>query len=79
LHDLSQTSKPRYRRRERLASKAWIDTIFEGNSKVHKKQRHTAHRIFERLQDEQGFTGPEFLSGSRKTTRQPQAWSHELG
>src|SRR5580704_13341946 len=52
-----------YRRRERPASKklgpylAWIDAILEGDSQVHKKQRHTAHRIFERLRDEQGFTG----------------------
>jgi len=36
---------------------AWIDAIFEGDRRVHKKQRHTAHRIFERLRDEQGFTG----------------------
>ena len=53
-----------YRRgRERPTSKklgpylAWIDAILEGDSQVHKKQRHTAHRIFERLRDEQGFTG----------------------
>jgi hypothetical protein len=54
---------PGYRRRERPASKklgpymAWIDAILEGGRRVHKKQRHTAHRIFERLRDEQGFTG----------------------
>jgi hypothetical protein len=36
---------------------AWIDAILEGDRRVHKKQRHTAHRIFERLRDEQGFTG----------------------
>ena len=54
---------PGYRRRERPASKklgpylAWIDAILEGDSQVHKKQRHTAHRIFERLRDEQWFTG----------------------
>ena len=52
---------PGYRRRERPASKklgpcmAWIDTILEGDRSVHKKQRHTAHRIFERLRDEQAF------------------------
>jgi len=28
---------------------AWIDSIIEGDRRVHKKQRHTAHRIFERL------------------------------
>ena len=36
---------------------AWIEAILEGDSQVHKKQRHTAHRIFERLRDEQGFSG----------------------
>ncbi|MGH7925984.1 MAG: hypothetical protein ACREQH_15480 [Candidatus Binatus sp.] len=54
---------PGYRRRERPASKklgpymAWIDAILEGDRSVHKKQRHTAHRIFERLRDERGFSG----------------------
>jgi hypothetical protein len=65
LHQLmlSFSVPPGYRRRERPASKklgpylAWIDAIVEGDSQVHKKQRHTAHRIFERLRDEQGFTG----------------------
>jgi hypothetical protein len=36
---------------------AWIDAILEGDSQIHKKQRHTARRIFERLRDEQGFSG----------------------
>jgi transposase len=60
---LSFSVPPGYRRRERPASKklgpyiAWIDAILEGDSQVHKKQRHTAYRIFERLRDEQGFTG----------------------
>jgi hypothetical protein len=31
--------------------------ILEGDRSVHKKQRHTAHRIFERLRDERGFSG----------------------
>ena len=54
---------PGYRRRERPVSKklgpylVWIDTILEGDRSVHKKQRHTAHRIFERLRDERGFSG----------------------
>ena len=34
-----------------------IDAILEGDSKVPRKQRHTAKRIFERLRDEYGFTG----------------------
>ena len=50
---------PGYRRRERPVSKklgrhmAWIDVILESDRSVHKKQRHTALRIFERLRDEQ--------------------------
>jgi transposase len=54
---------PGYRRRERPISKklgpyiGWIEAILEGDRGVHKKQRHTASRIFERLRDEQGFSG----------------------
>ena len=54
---------PGYRRRERPVSKKlqahslWIDGVLEGDKSVHKKQRHTAHRIFERLRDERGFSG----------------------
>jgi transposase len=54
---------PGYRRRERPASKklevhtAWIDAVLEGDRSVHKKQRHTALRIFERLRDERGYSG----------------------
>ena len=54
---------PGYRRRERPASKklgpymAWIDNVLEDDRRVHKKQRHTAHRIFERLRAEEGFCG----------------------
>lgn len=54
---------PGYRRRERPTSKklgpfmAWIDKVLEDDQSVHKKQRHTAQRIFERLRDEEGFSG----------------------
>ncbi len=34
-----------------------IDEYIEGDKLVHRKQRHTAKRIFERLRDEHGFTG----------------------
>ncbi len=36
-----------------------IDAILEADAdpEVPRKQRHTAHRIFERLRDEHGFTG----------------------
>src|SRR5471030_1350840 len=35
----------------------WIDKVLEEDRGVHKKQRHTAQRIFERLRDEEGFSG----------------------
>ncbi|HXP45878.1 MAG TPA: IS21 family transposase [Terriglobales bacterium] len=60
---LQYSVPPGYRRRERPASKklgphmGWIDAILEADRGVHKKQRHTAHRIFERLRDERGFLG----------------------
>ena len=34
-----------------------IDRILEADRQVHRKQRHTAKRIFERLRDEHGFAG----------------------
>ena len=34
-----------------------IDGWLEGDRGVHRKQRHTAKRVFERLRDEYGFTG----------------------
>ena len=34
-----------------------IDRILEEDHRGHKKQRHTAKRIFERLRDEYGFDG----------------------
>jgi transposase len=52
-----------YRRRERPVSEklgphvAWIDALLEADRGVHKKQHHTAQRIFERLRDERGFSG----------------------
>ena len=72
---------PGYRRRERPTSKklgpfmAWIDAILEGDSQVHKKQRHTALRIFERLRDEQGFSGGytivrEYVAAARLRARE---------
>jgi hypothetical protein len=36
---------------------AWIAETLEADKKKHRKQRHTAKRIFERLRDEHGFTG----------------------
>ncbi len=34
-----------------------IHEIIEADKKMHKKQRHTGRRIFERLRDEHGYTG----------------------
>ena len=34
-----------------------IDAWLEEDREVHRKQRHTAKRVFERLRDEHGFTG----------------------
>ena len=34
-----------------------IDGWLEGDREVHRKQRHTAKRVFERLRDEHGFSG----------------------
>jgi len=36
---------------------ALIDRILDEDRSAHRKQRHTAKRIFERLRDEHGFTG----------------------
>jgi transposase len=38
-----------------------IDHILEEDPTVHRKQRHTAKRIFERLRDEHGFTGKQTI------------------
>jgi transposase len=54
---------PGYRRRKTPARPKLdpftgiIDQILETDKQVHKKQRHTSKRIFERLRDEHGFTG----------------------
>ncbi len=38
-----------------------IDQILEDDKTAHRKQRHTAKRIFERLRDEHGFTGQQTI------------------
>ena len=35
----------------------WIERVLKEDLQIHKKQRHTAKRIWKRLQDEKGFTG----------------------
>jgi hypothetical protein len=45
---LSFSVPPGYRRREEAGAlyyMAWIDAILEGDRRVHKKQRHTAHEL----------------------------------
>ena len=46
-----------------------IDAILEGHSRVPRKQRHTAKRVFERLKDEYGFDG---WSGCWRATVTPR-------
>ena len=54
-----------------------IDAILEADRapEVPRKQRHTAHRIFERLRDEHGFTGgytivKDYVRSQRQSTRE---------
>ena len=59
---LAHAAPPGYRRTKRRASKLdsllpVIQEILQSDRKVHRKQRHTARRIFERLRDEHGYTG----------------------
>ena len=51
-----------------------IDHILEDDRTVHRKQRHTAKRIFERLRDEHGFTGGQTIVKDyvREQTRRQQ-------
>ena len=64
---LRHSEPPGYRRRQppkrpKLAPFTdIIDRILEEDRTVHRKQRHTAKRIFERLRDEHGFTGKETI------------------
>jgi len=59
---LTHSEPPGYRRtklrRPKLESfLPIIHEIFKNDPKVHRKQRHTAKRIFERLRDEHGYDG----------------------
>ena len=51
-----RSSKPR-RKRKIDAHLDWIFQVLLDDQSILKKQRHTAHRIFERLRDEEGYTG----------------------
>jgi transposase len=64
---LRHSQPPGYRRRQPPKRPkldpftAIIDRILEEDRTVHRKQRHTAKRIFERLRDEHGFTGKQTI------------------
>ena len=64
---LRHSEPPGYRRRQppkrpKLAPFTdIIDRILEEDRTVHRKQHHTAKRIFDRLRDEHGFTGKETI------------------
>ena len=52
-----------------------IDQILEADKLVHKKQRHTSKRIFERLRDEYGFEGgitivKDYINAARQRQRE---------
>ncbi len=59
---LTHSEPPGYRLTKKRPSKLepflpFIHEMLDGDRKVHRKQRHTAQRIFERLRDEHGYTG----------------------
>ena len=62
---LDYSSPPGYRQTlPRISPKLgqhieWIRQIIESDKQVHKKQRHTARRIFDRLKAERGYDGGE--------------------
>ena len=64
---LRHSEPPGYRRRQPTETPETgpftdiIDRILEEDRTVHRKQHHTAKRIFERLRDEHGFTGKETI------------------
>ena len=72
---------PGYRRKKRPfrpkldAFTGIIDQILEADKLVHKKQRHTSKRIFERLRDEYGFEGgitivKDYICAARQRQRE---------
>lgn len=60
---LTHSSPPGYQRivpaaRPKLSAHiSWIDELLESDKKVHVKQRHSAKRIYERLQEERSYAG----------------------
>ena len=85
---LSYSAPPGYRRtkpvrRPKLDGFTGIvDAILEADTDpdVPRKQRHTAHRIFERLRDEHGFTGGYTIQTVSKRRRIARtAYAHGSG
>ena len=65
---LTHTEPPGYRKTKARKSKidpfrAIIEEILVTDQKVHRKQRHTIRKIFERLRDEYGYTGGMTIVG----------------
>ena len=61
---LSHSEPPGYQKTKPRASMVdafvpIIEEILKSDGQVHRKQRHTARRIFERLRDEHGYDGGE--------------------
>ena len=80
---LSYSAPPGYRRTKPVRRPKLdrftgiVDAILEADTDpdVPRKQRHTAHRIFERLRDEHGFTGgytivKDYVRARRQSTRE---------
>ena len=86
---LRHSEPPGYRRRQppkrpKLAPFTdTIDRILEEDRTVHRKQHHTAKRIFERLRDEHGFTGKETIVKDyvreRRLVNAGVNWGHGAG
>ena len=88
---LSNSSPPGYRQAEaRPKTKIgpylnWIKQIIEADKSAHRKHRHTAKKVFERLLDEQGYQGKytqvkEAVREIKKTSREVfMPLSHEPG
>lgn len=60
---IEESAPPGYKRKSTHSEpklgqhKEWIDEILESDKKIHRKQRHTAMRIYHRLVEERGYDG----------------------
>lgn len=78
---IDHSSPPGYQRVKVIAlpmlgsHKEWIDEILENDKKNHRKQRHTAMRIFNRLKQERDYKGGytivrEYVANKRQKTKE---------